>query len=59
MKTTIKVCFGLLCLTILEVVALCNGINGTLFTIVIAVIAGAIGVVIPTPKFLNEMKGGE
>ena len=41
---------GLLCLTALEVVALYHGINGTLFTIVVGVIAMSIGVVIPTPK---------
>ena len=41
---------GLICLTVLEIVALLNGINGTLFTIVIAVIAGAIGITVPYGK---------
>ena len=49
MKTNIVIT-GIICLTILEIVALINGINGTLFTFVVAIIAGAIGVVIPTPK---------
>lgn len=39
---------GIVCLTILEVCALFNGINGTLFTLVVAVIGAAIGVTIPT-----------
>lgn len=43
---------GIVCLTLLEIAALFNGINGTLFTLVIIVIAGAIGVSIPTPKGL-------
>ena len=44
------VCIGIVCITGLEIFALYNGINGTLFTIVVAIIAGAIGVTIPTPK---------
>tara|TARA_Y100000310_G_scaffold151386_1_gene150982 strand:- start:50 stop:202 length:153 start_codon:yes stop_codon:yes gene_type:complete len=38
---------GMICLTILECVALLNGINGTLFTMVIAVIGITMGVTIP------------
>lgn len=41
---------GIICLTLLEIVALSVGINGTLFTFVIALIGLAIGVWIPTPK---------
>ena len=44
------ICVGIICLTVLEVVAMCYGINGTVRTIVIALIAAAIGVTIPTPK---------
>ena len=40
---------GIICLTILEIVALSNGINGTLFSLVIAIIGCAIGVMIPNP----------
>ena len=40
---------GLICLTTLELYALSQGINGTLFTIVIAIIGGAIGVTIKNP----------
>ena len=38
---------GIICLTILEGMALFNGINGTLFTIIASIIALAIGVAIP------------
>ena len=41
---------GIVCLTILETCALFKGINGVLFTTVVAIIALAIGVTIPTPK---------
>ena len=53
MKPTSIVITGLICLTILEIYALSQGINGTLLTIVIAVIAGAMGIMIPTPKRLK------
>ncbi len=45
---------GLICITLLEAWAIYNGINGTILTIVIAIIAGAIGVTIPTPKIFKE-----
>jgi len=45
---------GIAALTILEACALFNGINGTLFTIVVVVIAAAIGVTIPTPNILKR-----
>ena len=38
------------CLTLLEIVALMNGIDGTLLMIVIAAIAGMGGWVIPAPN---------
>ena len=43
------VAVGLMCLTGLEVYALSQGINGTLFTIIIAMIGLAIGVTIENP----------
>ena len=43
------VCTGILALVILEIYALSQGINGTLFRIVIAVIGLAIGVTIENP----------
>jgi len=52
MKATI-IC-GIICLTLLEICALFNGINGTMFTLVVAVIAAAIGVIIPRPKELDK-----
>lgn len=44
---------GIICLTILELFAISQGINGTLLTIVVAIIASAIGVFIPMPKGLS------
>ena len=41
---------GILSLTTLEIAALICGINGIVFTTVVAIIALAIGVTIPTPK---------
>ncbi len=53
MKTSVIIT-GIICLTLLEAFALYNGINGTMLTIVVAIIAAAIGVVIPQPKFIKE-----
>ena len=44
---------GIICLTLLEAYALYNGINGTIFSIVLGIIALAIGVTIPTPKWVK------
>ena len=52
------VCTGLICLTGLEVYALSQGINGTLLSLVLIVIAGVIGITIPLDKFI-ELKGGK
>ena len=41
---------GIVCITALEITAMCFGYNGTMLKAVIAVIAIAIGIVIPTPK---------
>ena len=41
------VAIGIAALTIIECVALSNGINGTLMTFVIGIIAAAIGVAMP------------
>ena len=48
------VMLGIICITILEGIALLKGINGFVLTAVIATIAAAIGVVIPTPKFMER-----
>jgi len=40
---------GLVCVTALEIYALSQGINGTLFSIVLLIIGAAIGVQIPNP----------
>lgn len=44
---------GLICLTVLEITALTQGINGTLLTVVIGVIAAVMGVAVPTPKVMK------
>ena len=41
-------------ITIIEVVALLMGINGTLLLITTAAIAGLAGWVVPTPKIIKE-----
>ena len=47
------VCVALVCLTGIEIYALSQGINGTYLSIVIAVIAGIAGFVIPSPIKTN------
>ena len=44
---------GIICLTLLEICALFNGINGTIFTIIAAIIGVAIGAGIPAEKFIK------
>jgi len=41
---------AIICLTGLEALALFKGINGTLFTVIAAIIAGLAGYVVPNPK---------
>ena len=43
------ICVGIVCLTILECMALSMGINGTLLKVVLVVIAGLGGYTIPSP----------
>ena len=43
------VCVGILALAGIEVCALMQGVNGTLLTVVVGVIALSIGVAIPSP----------
>lgn len=44
---------GIICITLLEIIALLNGINGLLLTVVIAMLAGAIGIMVPSPKWVT------
>jgi len=44
---------GVLCITLLEIFAMCLGFNGFLLRTVMVVIAAAIGITIPTPKALK------
>lgn len=40
---------AIIAITILECVALFNGINGTYFSIVLAILAGLAGYILPSP----------
>ena len=42
------------CITVLEIVALLKGIDGTLLRLVLIALAIMGGVAIPTPKFLQK-----
>ncbi len=54
------ICVAIMCITALEMMALWRGINGILLMIVIAVIAGAAGLTMPTPNILcKEVKKHE
>ena len=46
-------------LTIIQIYALSQGINGTLLLLVMSMIAGLAGWIIPTPYSLRVMKGGK
>ena len=50
---------AIVALTIIEVVALSKGINGTLLLLTMSAIAGLAGWIIPTPYSLRVMKGGK
>ncbi len=41
-------------ITLLEVVALLKGLNGSLLRLVVATIAGLVGLAIPTPKVFKK-----
>ena len=43
------ICVALICITVLECYALSQGIDGLIFTGVIAIIAACMGIVIPSP----------
>ena len=48
------VCMGMVCITSIELYALSQGINGVVLTGVIAMLAAAIGVSLPQPKFIQK-----
>lgn len=41
---------GLICITLLEMMAMYKGVNGVLLTVVIGIIAASIGIIIPKEK---------
>jgi len=45
---------GMACLTTAEIYALSQGINGTMFSVFVGIIALAIGVKIETPNILKK-----
>jgi hypothetical protein len=51
-KTSVIIC-GLAAITIIECVALFNGIDGIVLTSVIAMISLTIGIVIPNPRLIK------
>lgn len=54
-KPNVKIVMtAIICIAVLEAIALLNGINGILLTTIVAVIAGLAGLVIPTPKILKR-----
>ena len=51
-NTPVVMCV-VVCITIIELYALHNGINGKLLTAVIGILAMLAGLVLPTPKLLG------
>jgi len=45
---------GIIAITVIELYALSQGINGVMMATCIAIIAAAIGVIVPTPKLFNK-----
>ena len=52
------VCFGLGCLTVLELYTLNQNINGWKLSVVIGIIASVIGISIPRSVIIKILKGG-
>ena len=50
---------AIVALTVIEIYALSQGINGTLLLLIMSIIAGLAGWIIPTPYSLRVMKGGK
>lgn len=50
------VLWAITCITILEIAALIQGVNGTLLTIIVGVIAGLAGLSLPQPKIIKELR---
>jgi len=48
------VAVGIVCLTIIQVCAMFNGINGTFRTLIVGLIAVAIGITLPLDKFIKS-----
>jgi len=44
---------AIICLTIIEIFAMYHGINGTMRSIIFAIIAGIVGLTIPLDKFIK------
>lgn len=50
-----KVVVAIICITILEGIALSKGINGTYFTLVVGAVAGLAGLATKRPKILERV----
>ena len=51
------IALSIICITILEVIALIKGFNGTLLTTTVAIIAGLAGLATKRPKLLRGHNG--
>ena len=49
---------AIICLSVIELVAMYLGYNGTIRMIIVAAIATMVGVKIPTPKILGGIENG-
>ena len=47
---------AILCLTLLDIVALYNGIDGVLMSTIVAIIAALAGLAVPTPELLKKYR---
>ena len=56
---TKEIIIAIICITVLELMALYKGYNGTLLTTSIGVIAGLVGWITKTPKILQKKTNGE
>ena len=51
-----KIIIAIICIALLEVVALLTGVNGSLLRIAIAAIAGLAGLATPAPKLWEKIR---
>lgn len=52
--TPVVLVMGIGCITLLEIFALAQGINGVMLTLTIGTIAAIVGIAIPTPGWMKQ-----